>query len=152
MHYIFIVNDIQILETYVKADKIVDYLLSQNRWIGTPRTTKVKKGDKVLVYIAGYKRRYFYRHFEIAGDTEKNQVIGNSATGKFINKLYTVKVPIYNISKFNNPIFLDKELRMSLDFITNKQHWGLFFRQAIKGINEHDYAEILKRGQLLPLE
>lgn len=92
MYYIFVVNDVKKDHYRIEAEKIVDYLLNKKIWIFQDtyplnrQIKKLKRSDKVIIYLAGQKRMFFLGSFEIDGDIEQ---INFSASNEFEKNLLT---------------------------------------------------------------
>lgn len=147
MYWIFIVNDLLLGDITLSADDITTYLLKSSNWQYSkfaPNINKLKKGDTVLVYLAGKGRRYFVASFTLNGcisilpNTE--DVISDWELE--FNRLYQLTSPIDNIQVYNNPIDLNEKLRTRLDFIVDKKNWGLYFRLGIRALPEKDFETI----------
>ena len=148
MYWMFILNDLFIDSVVLAAEEIAEYLLQKEVWQYTPLTPnikKIKKGDKVLVYLAGPKRKYFYATFEIQEQIKStNMELKKSEDWKeSFNRMFKLDSPICSVEKFKGKIYLDEELRARLSFIVDKRNWGLYFRQGIRMLSEKDYKVIM---------
>ncbi len=139
-YYIFIINDLNYVDVVYNSTTIVNVLLENSEWIfpnsNVCHIEKLKKGDIVLIYIAGQGNRYFYGKFCIAkavAPIEKNK-------GEFY-KYFSRKIEIENFEKAQRKILM-KEFVSDLSFIKDKKNYGLYLRQAVKKISFEDYKLI----------
>ncbi|MFZ3591329.1 EVE domain-containing protein [Bacillus sp. DJP31] len=149
MHYIFVVNDIKNSKMSLTSEEIVRTLFEKKYWLFNGkypilhRVKKLRKEDKILLYMAGINRKCIYASFTIAG--EGSYINDIDGLDEFY-KLFTSALPIKDIKVFTKPVLIS-ELIYQLDFINNKTYWGLFFRQSIKTISEKDYNTINDEAQ-----
>ena len=148
MYWMFIINDLAINNLVLSAEKIAEYLLQNEVWQYTPMTPnakKITKGDKVLIYLAGRERRYFYATFEIKEpiNLPNIKLEQNGKWEDVFNQMFKLNSPICSVEKFKEKIYLDEELRARLSFIVDKKNWGLYFRQGIRTLSEKDYKVIM---------
>lgn len=148
MHYLSIINDLQIGNKVIDASKIYRTLFDNNIWLFTknaPFMKKINKNDKFILYLAGSQRKIFQNNFIINGEIKK---IENSNLDKKINKeilkFFYYYVPIKEINDFKNNVKI-KDIKENLEFITDKTNYGLFLRQSVKKINKKDYDYILSK-------
>ena len=145
-HYIFTVNNISSKDSLMLAEDIVKGLLQQKVWFFssiTPLHSKLKKGDKVLVYLCGKNRRYFGAKLNIDGEIAN--ISHNPELTKTKHSLgldwFDLYIQLDNIKYFNNKIFI-KPLIQELTFIKNKKNYGLNLRLPIINIPETDFRLI----------
>lgn len=148
MYWIFILNDLSSSNTVILAQDIADYLLAKKVWQYTPTTpnmSKVKNGDRVLIYLAGKGRKYFYAVFDIQEQVKQMNPVSNEGVEweEDFNRIFKFRSPIDKVEKFKQPILLDEALRNKLSFIGDKKNWGLYFRQGIRSLSEQDYQIIM---------
>lgn len=148
-HYIFIANDISMLEDRkISAVDIKDTLLKQGFWSFTetaPLRAKLKEGDRVLIYLAGPGRREFVAVATIASTAEELE--NGSEEKKVLSRLgisfLKYKVQLKDIVNFSNAIKI-KNLIDKLNFVVDKKNYGLHLRLPIVRINMTDFELILK--------
>ena len=132
MFWIFIVNDLQLGNITLSAEKVADYLLKSRNWCYSkfaPNVRNLNKGDTVLVYLAGKGRRCFFASFKIDGDISaliKKQNRETDWETEF-ERLFKLTSPINDIQIYDNPVLLNEELREKVDFIVDKKNCGLYF-------------------------
>jgi predicted RNA-binding protein len=148
MHYLSIINDLQIGNKVIDASKIYRTLFENNIWLFTknaPFMKKINKNDQFILYLAGSQRKIFQNSFIINGEIKK---IENSnlveKIDKEILKFFYYYVPIKEIHDFKNNVKI-KDIKENLEFITDKTNYGLFLRQSVKKINKKDYNYILNK-------
>lgn len=151
MYYLSIINDLQIGYKSINAIDIVNTLFNDKIWLYTrtaPHISKITKGDKFILYIAGEGRRYFHSLFEIAGDIEKingNEIIRDDNID--IDRFFEYFVPIDNINIFKKKPLI-KDIKADLKFVKDKKNYGLFLRQSVKSISKEDYDYIISKTNL----
>ena len=148
MYWMFILNDLLVDNIVFPPEEITEYLLEKEVWQYTPLTPNVKKinkGDKVLIYLAGRERRYFYATFEIQEPVNSPSIkLGLSEHWEeSFNRMFKLSSHICSIEKFKEKIYLDEELRARLSFIVDKKNWGLYFRQGVRTLSEQDYEAVM---------
>jgi predicted RNA-binding protein len=150
MYYIFIINNIEIGNKIIKAEEILDTLLNKKIWLFntfSPNFKKIKKDDKILVYIAGKNRRYFVGGFTITGEMVKHE--NESPTNhveKMLFNLFEYSINIEKIIMFTKPINI-LDIKERLHFIKDKKNYGLYFRLATKLIDQRDYEFIINQDK-----
>ncbi|MEJ9224450.1 EVE domain-containing protein [Priestia aryabhattai] len=146
MHYIYIINDFLVTDQdKIKAEEIVKILLNKKIWVYTPSTPNLKKmqpEDKVVVYMAGEKRKKFVGYFEIAEDINKHNFNGNTEEEEYIFNLFPLAASIKNIQLFETPIYI-KDIKNDLEFIKDKKNYGVFLRSSVRAVSEKDFERIL---------
>jgi predicted RNA-binding protein len=150
MYYIFVVNDLKNDLKLMSSEEIVDKLLNKKCWLFndkhpiTSRVKKLKQNDKVLLYMAGIHKKSFVASFTLDGESRNiEEVIG--LDDKFYG-FFRFVIPIKDIKTFVPPISINAIIN-DLDFINNKEYWGLFFRQSMKAFSENDYLTIINSSQ-----
>ncbi|PAK50091.1 EVE domain-containing protein, partial [Priestia megaterium] len=127
MHYIYIINDFLVTDQdKIKAEEIVKILLNKKIWVYTPSTPNLKKmqpEDKVVVYMAGEKRKKFVGYFEIAEDINKHNFNGSTEEEEYIFNLFPLAASIKNIQLFETPVYI-KDIKNDLEFIKDKKNYG----------------------------
>ncbi len=96
----------------------------------TSNRLNIKKGDKILFYLAGYPRR------KIVASGVLNSNLKEDEEGFSVN-VYKIKV-----LKIQIPI---KPFIESLEFIKNKSKWGGFMQGGIVKITDNDFETLLKK-------
>ncbi|PWI55182.1 EVE domain-containing protein [Sulfoacidibacillus thermotolerans] len=150
MNYMFVLNDIDFGNVQLDAETIADTLLQKGMWLYTPTTPNIHRlhqGDKVLVYIAGRGRRFFYASFDVNGDIQANKTEPGNETEEILYKYFKLYTPIVNIEKWEPPVQI-APIKDQISFITDKKNWGLHFRQATKIIDDKDFDFICRSRQL----
>ncbi|TMV47042.1 EVE domain-containing protein [Paenibacillus mesophilus] len=147
MHFIFVVNDMDLGSLKLNGEDIIKELLSKKIWVyskNAPNIMKINKGSKVILYLAGKGRRSFVCSFELSDDIKENDTL-EPILDESYSKLFTLfklSSPLTNIKIFNNKVNIS-DIKESLDFIVDKKNYGLYFRQSTKVISEKDYDTIL---------
>ncbi|MGI6662657.1 MAG: EVE domain-containing protein [Bacillota bacterium] len=143
MNYIFVVNDLRIGSTSLSGVDIVDELLEKELWVysyNAPLVNRLRVDDRVLVYIAGPRHRWFEGSFRIAG----NVTAGRRPVqlNPILERMFPLWSPIREIQRWSRPVPAI-EVIPHLEFIKDKRYWGLHFRQSVKQINDRDYELIV---------
>ena len=144
----FILNDLEVFRKYkmIKAEQILDLLLKNSIWVynnSTPNIKNINMGDKVLLYLAGERRRKFVGSMEIAGEITPIKFRGNTEEEQDLYSLFSLYSPIQNVNEFDDPIYI-KEILDDLDFIKNKYKYGMYLRHSIKAISESDFETVIQ--------
>ena len=143
-NYIFITNDAG-WDVMTPATQIVSALASKNYWLASDRTPYKKlyqRGDRVLFYVAGTKARYFKGCALISGpiapatDQEKLAAEDLGLEG------FEERIPLESVVLWEKTPLL-KPLVEDLEFIKDKQNYGLHLRQAAAQISNSDYDLIV---------
>lgn len=99
-------------------------------YIFTPNRKKLKAGDKVIIYLAGYEGRKFM------GNCTLNSAIKKKEKGLD----YSVDLTQITIWKRHLDIH---DVLADLVFVKNKDSWGSYFQRGVVSISEKDYRLIL---------
>lgn len=144
LNLIFVVNDLGFGDIRLRADDIANSLLDARHWLYSPTTPHVKEieaGDRVVLYLAGPNRRHFYASFEIAGPVTQDLPEMTGLMGDRLPRVFSLSSPIENIERWATPVPA-RPIKDSLEFIKDKQYWGLHFRQSARIISDADYDRI----------
>lgn len=119
---------------YGSKKDVLTRMQEEKKWkIGyrTPSRTRVKKGDKMLLYKSGAENMHF------VGCATLN-------SGYYVSeeKSYGY-VDLRDVEMFKDPIPI-KPMIESLGFIKLKKKWGLYLSGGINPINKTDYILITK--------
>lgn len=148
-YYLFVVNDVDYGNEILTAEEITHTLLANKIWAYTKSTFHLKKftrGDNVLLYCAGRKRRYFIAKFTIVGAIESNAIEPKGKNEEILKKTFPLQSKIDDVKIWSNPMPI-KDIIEELDFITDKKNWGLWFRKSVLALNKDAFDLILKRMQ-----
>lgn len=146
-----LVNDVPIgPRESINAKDIVKTLFDKGLWPfkeGSPNLKKLKINDRLLIYICGHKRRYFYGELEL---TSKIKPLNeNKEIEQIAKKLGLVWMSVFAefkvITVFDPPIKM-LPLIESLSFITEKKNYGLNLRLPIIAMSKDDYDIIRKQN------
>lgn len=132
----------------LSAEKVVEILLERKIWVfsnGTHNINKIKPGHKVVLYLAGKGRRFYTTSFEIADNINSHNIQSDNEKEKKLFSIFSLGTNIINIKHLRHPIAIT-DLKDRLSFITDKKNYGLFLRQSIKIIPEHDFNLIVTEG------
>ena len=146
MNYIFIVNHVMFNEEIVPGGEIAKKLFDKKMWLfsySTPNIKKIKPGDNVLLYIAGYNNKFFGANFKIDGQITEHDLKSQNKFESYFYNIFPLGCKITNINIWDNLLSI-YDVKEELEFIKDKKNWGLFFRQATKVINDNDYKLIMQ--------
>ena len=111
-------------------------------YANTPHKGKIKKGDQVIVYLAGPKDMKFFAT-ATAGDTHKN-TRSYTADGDALTDIPVAVLSLSDVLFFKKQTIIH-EVKDALDFIpkgTNK--WGCVLQCGLKMISQKDAETILR--------
>lgn len=144
MYYVFILNNIEIGESFFKAEDIMKYMLQHKFWAfsrNAPNLKYITERDRVVVYLAGAGSRCIAADFSISS---KPYAIDKKSDNPAWLSMFPMRVNIQNINEWDKRVPIS-ELIPELNFIQDKKNYGLYFRQSTKSIGENDYNIILKK-------
>jgi|AntRauTorckE6833_2_1112554.scaffolds.fasta_scaffold19144_3 predicted RNA-binding protein len=148
MYLINIINDLYIGGKNYDANKIKELLFNKKIWVfnsNTPFINKLKKGDKVILYLAGKGRRKFVAKYELSSSPKViEEEIKHLFNNNFID-FFRYYIRIKNIEEFKNKINI-VDIKEDLDFIKDKKNYGLFLRQSLKKLSKKDYNYIVNKN------
>jgi predicted RNA-binding protein with PUA-like domain len=134
------------------APEIFNLLLGKKNW-GFWKTSQTRKkiealkiGDKAVFYIGGQKGKYLAGEATLISDLSKpdRSSLNFPERGPLDGLVYFDEINLWD----NKPVYLTDEFtREKLDFIKNKNKWGIAFRQSLLSISENEYKQI---KQLIP--
>lgn len=148
MNYMVIINDFQIGDTVFSAKDIVATLFKHRQWLFSPRTAKIsrlKPGDKVIVYAAGKGNRCFIGSFCLESVPDVEEADG-SLELIHLKKYFPLSCRIKNILIWSKPVAI-KDVLDDLSFIGDKKNYGLYLRQGMRELSEQDYSVIVGKAQ-----
>ena len=121
--------------------------VQENKWPiynKTPQLKNVKEGKNVVFYIAGEgeKRQSFI------GSAKIKSIIDNKNTAVDANQ--ELKLVLFHV-EFKELKIFDKDIKIkdhidNLDFIKNKEKYGLYFQGGICKIDQISYNYILDKA------
>jgi len=121
--------------------------VQKNKWPiynKTPQLKNVKEGKNVVFYIAGEgeKRQSFI------GSAKIKSIIDNKNTAVDANQ--ELKLVLFHV-EFKELKIFDKDIKIkdhidNLDFIKNKEKYGLYFQGGICKIDQISYNYILNKA------
>ena len=121
--------------------------VQENKWPiynKTPQLKNVKEGKNVVFYIAGEgeKRQSFI------GSAKIKSIIDNKNTAVDANQ--ELKLVLFHV-EFKELKIFDKDIKIkdhinNLDFIKNKEKYGLYFQGGICKIDQISYNYILNKA------
>jgi len=138
--YVLVVNDVPHATGVTTACEIIDFLLERHVWVfpdTAPHIKDMKVGDRLIIYVAGRKARFFLAEMKAASKLEP----ADQALRKQLEELgltwFSQSMKISSISKFKPPRPVHP-LLPKLKFVSDKQNYGLAFRQGVRRIDEAD--------------
>ncbi len=132
----------------IASDQRFSQLLNKKNWgfqSSCPVKNKInslQKDDIILFYLGGQDCKYFVGEARIASGVyhPDREIIGGPENYKLDSMVSFDKIDLWNSKK----LYLTSEIRNRLNFIKNKDNWGMTFGQAIIKISENDYYDIKK--------
>jgi hypothetical protein len=114
----------------------------------TPNVKYISPGDRVIVYVAGRKNKFFSAKFIIDSHLTPNQLDHDTPLEAMLSYNFELQCSIKNLVMWKKPLSI-YDVKSYLNFINDPKNWGLFFRQAIKIIDENDYNTIDSKGTVI---
>lgn len=149
-YWIFVANDLPLSPVKtVAAEKIADVLLARGYWAFTeaaPLRTRLRPGDRVLIYLAGPGRRHFVARARIASSTQPVDAAKTRDLESLGLSIFPYAVLLGEIERFRVPVSI-KPLIPRLNFISEKRNYGLHLRLPIIRIPQADFDLICSRAQ-----
>jgi len=145
-YFVFIVNDAQGVSQRLPARKIYDQLMKTCAWgIGerTPYRKDLRKGSRVVFYQAGKGGQRFIGTAAIASELRVMSVrraAERRALGIEPAK-YDLDLTDIKVWGETKPIV---DMVQRLQFISNKDHYGVHFQGGVKRISEADFYTIVE--------
>jgi hypothetical protein len=131
-------GDVIAEHTVIRADAILDSLLTEGCWYMMKVTSAVQPGTKFLLYQNRVGFRASVVVNEIVAEVRRT-LLRAPLTFAFSHRL-----TLREINKFAKPLAL-APLVHELEFVTNKRYWGTALRTSPRAIPESDYNKIMKR-------
>jgi hypothetical protein len=145
-YFVFIVNQSQGVEEMLSARQIYERLMNLSAWgIGerTPYRKELRSGSHVVFYQAGKGGQRFIGTATIASElramSESRAQMRRAAGIEPFR--YDLSLTDIDIWKEPKPVM---DMLQRLEFIGNKQHFGVHFQGGVKRISEADYYAILE--------
>lgn len=145
-YYLFVAVDMNYSKRVVSGMDIALTLLECRFWAFTknaPVVKKLKKGDKILIYVGGRGRHWFIGECQIAetvSDTiglRQKEILVELGLG-FMSRI----VKLNNIKIFHRAIEIIPIIN-DLSFIPDKKNYGLSLRLPVREIPSGDYERII---------
>ena len=143
-YFVFIVNDAQGVSKRLPARKIYDQLMKIRAWgIGerTPYRKNLRKGSRVVFYQAGKGGQRFIGTAAIASELRTM-----SAKQAAECRALGIEPAKYDLDLSDVEVWKDSksivDMVQRLQFISNKDHYGVHFQGGVKRISEADYYTI----------
>lgn len=146
LYFVFIVNDAQGTHGRMPAREIYDQLMKLQGWgIGqrTPYRKDLRDGSRVVFYQAGQGGQRFIGTATIASELRsmsEARAVERRAVGIEPAK-YDLDLADIDIWKETKPV---SDMVQRLEFISNKDYYGVHFQGGVKRISEADYYSILE--------
>jgi len=147
-YFVFIVNEGQGVHAKLPARQIYEHLMRLGAWgIGerTPYRKELRKGSRVVFYQAGKGGQKFIGTATIASELRpmsNAQAAARRAVG-IEPARYDLDLALVNIDIWKDPKPV-VDMIQRLEFISNKDHFGVHFQGGVKRIDEADYYTIVE--------
>ena len=130
----------------ISADKTFPLLLEKKNWgfqCSRPVKNKInslQKDDVVVFYIGGQNCKFFLGEARLVSSaySPTRISIGGPESYKLDSMVSFDEIDLWNSKK----LYLTEDVRKQLDFIKNKDNWGMTFGQSIVKISKSDYSAI----------
>ena len=145
-YFVFIVNDAQGVQGRMPARRIYDELMKVKGWgIGqrTPYRKDLRKDSRVVFYQAGKGGQSFIGTATMASELRPmstERAAERRAVGIEPAK-YDLDLTDIDIWKESKPVV---DMVQRLEFISNKDYYGVHFQGGVKRISEADYYTIIE--------
>lgn len=145
-YFVFIVNDAQGSHGRMQARQIYDELMKFAGWgIGqhTPSRKELCQGSRVVFYQAGKGGQCFIGTATMASELRPmsaDRAAERRAVGIEPAK-YDLDLTDVDIWKESKPVV---DMVQRLEFISNKDHYGVHFQGGVKRVSEADYYTIIE--------
>jgi len=145
-YFVFIVNEGQGVQGRLPARQIYERLMRLGAWgIGerTPYRKELRKESRVVFYQAGKGGQRFIGTATIASQLQRTSESRAQQWRKVgIEPIaYDLELSNIDIWKESKPVI---DMMQRLEFIGNKEHFGVHFQGGVRRITEADYYTILK--------
>lgn len=135
------------VHTGENADKTFEHLIGLKNW-GFQATKPIKnkvmtlqRGDVIIFYVGGSNGGYLNGEASLVSNVHApaRDSIGGSKDAKL-----DAMVDFDNVDQWGNKrlYVTERSIREKLNFIKNKDNWGMTFGQSIIRISESDYLSI----------
>lgn len=147
-YFVFIVNEGQGVHGKLPAREIYERLMRLGSWgIGerTPYRKELRKGSRVVFYQAGKGGQKFIGTATIASEL-RPMSNAQAATRRAVGiepASYDLDLDLVSIDLWKNPKPV-ADMIQRLEFISNKDHFGVHFQGGVKRIDEVDYYTIVE--------
>ena len=145
-YFVFIVNSQQGVKKRLAAKQIYSQLMELSVWgIGerTPYRRDLREGSKVVFYQAGKGGQRFLGTATIASPLRK-MTEARAAERRRVGiepAAYDLELSHIDVWKESKPVV---DMIQRLEFISNKDHFGVHFQGGVKRISEADYYTIIE--------
>ncbi|MCS7116584.1 MAG: EVE domain-containing protein [Nitrososphaerales archaeon] len=148
-YFIFVVKDHLKGNVIIPASEVLANRVKYGFWSlnsKTPNFKSIKRGDKVIFYLAGKEGRKFVGMCTLASEVypvsevEKRVAMGlPSSTMDYVVDLREVEI-------WNDPVELN-EVAPKLSFIKDLNKAKMYFRGGVRAIKEEDFNRIVLMGR-----
>jgi predicted RNA-binding protein len=145
-YFVFIVNDAQGVHGRMPAREIYEQLMQISAWgIGerTPCRKDLCKGSRVVFYQAGKGGQRFIGTATVASEL-RSMSTDRAAERRTVGiepAKYDLDLADIDIWEETKPVV---DMVQRLEFISNKDHYGIHFQGGVKHIDEADYYTIIE--------
>lgn len=146
-YYMFVANDVKLGHTTIQSSEAIQLRLAKGYWIvgeGKAVKSTLRPNDKIVFYAAGSAHGVFIATATIASEqispTAREKADLEPEFDYVFGFSYGVKLkePLL----FPRPVTA-KDLLNELSFTRRIKRWGVYFRTAVRRIEERDYHLIL---------
>lgn len=145
-HYIIVVAESKGTGEDLTAREIFGLLIPLKVWDFREEASgikNIKAGDKIIFYLAGLNARYFAGSATVASDIYIKRKGSPDPLKEKGKRYFPKRIDLKDIKVWKEPLPI-KPLIQRLDFIKNKDSYGLYMRRTALSISEKDYKVVMK--------
>jgi hypothetical protein len=139
-YYMLVVSLLNYGDHVVTPDKVFDALTPRSLWLlsdRSPQRKRMARGDTVLFYLAGPRRRHVVADATITGPARP--ITDEEAA--FARRIgltdFAFALPLAHIRRWRRPVPI-QPLYDNLTFIKDKRYPGLYLRRGVVSLSPHD--------------
>lgn len=143
--YVLVVNDVPHVTGVTTASEIIDFLLARRVWVfpkTAPHVKRLEVGDRLIIYVAGRKAGFFLSEMRVASEPQPVDETLRKQLQRLGLTWFSQSIKVSAVTKFEPPRPV-RPLLSKLKFVSDKQNYGLYFRQGVRRLEEADARVIV---------
>jgi hypothetical protein len=120
----FVVNDLLFENNLILSKDIINFLLNRKIWLfnkTTPNVKYISPGDRVIVYVAGRKNKFFSAKFIIDSHLTPNQLDHDTPLEAMLSYNFELQCSIKNLVMWKKPLSI-YDVKSYLNFINDPKN------------------------------